>query len=106
MNGEDFQLKDDEKTAESFLKRDFVKIYQQHCAQVSDEHQSIKFFPGKILKYKQIGHAHPVFEITVGKADNTDLNVTTEITKEVIRLVNNAFAFRIQNGSFSSSFGT
>ena len=104
MNAENSQLQDDEKTAESFLKRDFVKIYHQHCAQVTDEHQSVKFFPGRNLKYKQMGHVHLVFEITVRKAGNTDLIVTTEITKEVIRLVNNAFAFRIQNGRFSSSF--
>ena len=42
-----------------------------------------------------MGNAYLEFKIRVRKADNTNLIVATKITKKVIRLVNNGFAFKI-----------
>jgi len=43
MSAEDFQLKDEEEIDNSIIKRDSVKIYHQHGAQVDDENQSGNF---------------------------------------------------------------
>ena len=44
MSAEDFQLIDDSKNDDSIIKRDFVKMYHQHGAEVNNEKQNIKFF--------------------------------------------------------------
>ena len=51
MSAEVFQLKDDQKVDDSITKRDFVKIYHQHGAEVNKENQTIKFYFGENPKY-------------------------------------------------------
>ena len=41
MSAEDFQLKDVLKTDDSSIKRDFIKIYHQHGAEVNNEKRKI-----------------------------------------------------------------
>ena len=42
MSAEDFQMIDDSKIDNSIIKRDFIKIYHQHGAEVKNENQNIK----------------------------------------------------------------
>ena len=57
MSAEDFQLIDDSRTDDSFIKTDFIKIYHKHGAEVNGENQSLKFYFGENLKYKQIDNS-------------------------------------------------
>ena len=88
MSAEDFQLIDDSKIDDSIIKRDFIKIYHQHGAEVNNENQDIKFYFGKNPNYIQIGNSHLDIEIEVRKADRNNL-----ATADEIRLVNNGLAF-------------
>ena len=49
MSVEDFQLIDDSKIDDSIKKRDFIKKYHQHGAEVNNEYQNIKFYFGEFL---------------------------------------------------------
>ena len=93
MSAEDFQLLDDEKTDNSIMKRDFVKIFDQNGQQVNDERHGIKFFFGGNLNYIQVGNGHLKFDTKIRKADNTNFVESDDVaTNDVIRLVKNAFA--------------
>ena len=101
MSAEDFQLIDDLKIDDSIIKRDFIKIYHQHGAEVNNENQNIKFYFGENLNYIQIGNAYLEIDILVRKADRTNFTDADEI-----RLVNNALAYIFQEGRISTSAGT
>ena len=101
MSAEDFQLIDDSKIDDSIIKRDFIKIYHQHGAEVNNENQNIKFYFGENLNYIQIGNAYLEIDILVRKADRTNFADADEI-----RLVNNALAYIFQEGRISTSAGT
>ena len=47
------------------MKRDFVKIYHQHGAEVINENQNIKFYFGENLNYVQIGKCYLEIDIEV-----------------------------------------
>ena len=57
MSAEAFQLIDDLKVDDSNMKRDFIKIYHQHGAEVNIENQNIKFYFGENLIDIQIGNS-------------------------------------------------
>ena len=101
MSAEDFQLIDDSKIDDSIIKRDFIKIYHQHGAEVNSENQNIKFYFGENLNYIQIGNAYLESDILVRKADATNFTNVDEI-----RLVNNALAYVFQEARLSTSAGT
>ena len=105
MSAEDFQLIDDSKIDDSIIKRDFIKIYHQHGAEVNNENQNIKFYFGENLNYIQIGNAYLEIDIEVKKAAGADPPVALE-DADNIRLVNNAFAYVFQEGRISTSAGT
>ena len=42
MSAEDFQLIDNEKSDDSIIKRDFIKLYNQSGANVNAENSQIK----------------------------------------------------------------
>ena len=69
MSAEGFQLIHDSKIDDSIIKRDFIKIYHQHGAEVNNENQNNKFFFGENLIYIQIGNSYLEFDIEVKKAD-------------------------------------
>ena len=83
------------------IKRDFIKIYHQHGAEVNNENQNNKFYFGKNLNYIQIGNSYLEIDIEVRKADGTNFANADEI-----RLVNNAFAYIFQEGRLFTSAGT
>ena len=58
MSAEDFQLIHDSKNDDSFIKRDFIKIYHQHGAEVNNKNHSNKFYFGESPNYLQIENAH------------------------------------------------
>ena len=102
MSAEDFQLIDDSKIDDSLIKRDFIKIYHQHGAEVNNENQNIKFYFGENLNYIQIGNAYLEIDIEIKK---NDPGVALEDVDN-IRLVNNAFAYIFQEGRISTSAGS
>ena len=44
-----------EKIDNSIIKRDFVKNYHQHCAQIYTENQSFIFLFRETLTYRKVG---------------------------------------------------
>ena len=101
MSAEDFQLIDDSKIDDSIIKRDFIKIYHQHGAEVNNENQNIEFYFEENLNYIQIGNAYLEIDIEVARDDGDNFADADEI-----RLVNNALAYVFQEGRLSTSAGT
>ena len=101
MSAEDFQLTDDSKVDDSIIKRDFLKIYHQHGAEVKNENQNNKFYFGENPNYMQIGNSYLEIDIEVRKADRTNF-----ANADDIRLVNNGLAYIFQEGRLSKSAGT
>ena len=92
---------DDSKIDDSIIKRDFIKIYHQHGAEVHNANQNINFDSGENLNYIQIGNAYLEIDIEVKKADRTNF-----ANADAIRLVNNGLAYIFQEGRLSTSAGT
>ena len=105
MSAEDFQLIDNEKIDDSIIKRDFIKIYHQSRANVKAEKSQIKFYFGENHNFFQEGNGYLEFDIRIRKNDNADFIIIDNNTNEVIRLVNNAFAYTIHDGRISTSAG-
>ena len=92
---------DDSKIDISIVKKDFIKIYHQHGAEVNNENQNIKFYFGENLSYIQKVNAFLEIDIEVRKADRTDFTNADEI-----RFVNNVLAYIFQEVRLSTSAGT
>ena len=105
MSAEDFQLIDNEKIDDSIIKRDFIKIYHQSGANVDAENSQIKFYFGENHNFIQVGNGYLEFDIRIRKSDNANFIVANDNTNEVIRLVNNAFAYTIHDARISTSAG-
>ena len=88
MSLEDFQLLDNEPFDNSFVKRDFTKIYHQQGAQSNQSDHNIEYIFGENNNYHQIGNGYLEFNITVRKNDTTNFHI-----EDPLRLVNNGFAF-------------
>ena len=101
MSAEDFQLIDNSKSDESNIKRDFIKLYHHHGAEVNNDNQNIKIYLGENLNYKQIGNGNLEVDIELKKVDNT---IFTNVDQ--IRLVNNGLAYMFQESQLSTSSGT
>ena len=65
MSLEDFQLLDNDVFDNGIVKRDFMKVYRQQRAQLTDPAQYIKFIFGENNKYHQIGNSYLEYGITV-----------------------------------------
>ena len=72
MSLEDFQLLDIEPFDNSIIKRDFLKIYNQHGAQLNQSDQNIEFIFGEINNYLQVSNSYLEFDITVRRKDNAN----------------------------------
>ena len=104
MSIEDFQLIDDIEIDNSIIKRDFTKIYHQQGAQLNNPDQNIDFIFGENNNnYHQIGNGYLQYDITVRKGDNSNFE---DDNADVIRLVNNAFAYTFKNASISTTSGS
>ena len=101
MSAEAFQLIDDSKIDDSLIKRDFIKLYHQHGAEVDDENQNINFFFGENLNYVHIGNVYLEIDNLVRRADGNNLDIADNN-----RLVNSGLAYIFQEGRLSTSAGT
>ena len=54
MSAVDFQLVDDEKIDHSIIKRDFVKIYYQSGADVTNGNSNVKIYIGENHNFIQV----------------------------------------------------
>ena len=86
------QKTDIESIDKSIIKRDFLKVYHQQGAGLSDPDQSIEFNFGENNIYHQYGISYLQFDITV-QDPTAGFNANAEIT-----LVNNAFAHCFKEG--------
>ena len=108
MSAEDFQLIDNEKIDDSIIKRDYIKIYHQSGANVDAENSQIKFYFGENHNFIQIGNGYLEFDIRIRTAAGRDFSITANPDPpgiDIIRLVNNAFAYTIHDARISSSSG-
>ena len=102
MSAEDFQLIDDEKIDDSIIKRDFIKIYHQSGANVDAENSQIKIYFGENPNFIQVGNGYLEFDIRVRRTDGNPFSIVAP-GNDVIRLVNNAFAYSIHDARISTS---
>ena len=101
MSIEIFQLLDNESIEKSIKKRDFTKIYYKQGAQLNQSDQNIEFIFGENNNYRQIGKACFEFDITVRKNDTTNFH-----NDDLLRFVNNAFAFCFEEARLSTNLGS
>ena len=108
MSVEDFQLIDDSKIDDSIIKRDFIKIYHQSGANVDAENSQIKFYFGENHNFIQVGNGYLEFDIRIRTAAGRDFSITANPDPpgiDIIRLVNNVFAYVIHDARISSAAG-
>ena len=95
MSAEGFQLIDIDKIDDSIKIRDFIKIYHQSGANVDAENSQIKFFFGENHNFIRVGNGYLEFDIRVRRADGKAFTIVAP-GNDIIRLINNAFAYTIQ----------
>ena len=101
MSLEDFQLLDNEPFDNSIIKRDFLKVYYQQGAQLSQSDQSIEFVFVEKNKYHQIGNGFLQFAITVRKNASASFHYD-----DPIRLVHKGFAICFKEARLSTTIGS
>ena len=104
MSAEDFQLIDIEKIDDSIIKRDFIKIYNQSGANVDAANSQIKFYFGENHFFIQVDNGYLEFDIRIRRDDGNAFSILAP-GKDIIRLVNNAFAYTIHDTRISTSAG-
>ena len=73
---------------------------------MNNHNQNVEFIFGDTNNHHQGGNSHLAFDITVRKANGNNLNFTKDpATNEVIRLVNNAFAYCFKEATLSTNGG-
>ena len=105
MSAEDFQLIDNSKIDDSIIKRDFIKIYHQSGANVDAENSQIKFYFGENHNFIQVGNGYLEFDIRVRRANGNAFAIGLAPGNDIIRLVNNAFAYTIHDARISTPAG-
>ena len=101
MSIEDFQLTDETTIDTSIIKRDYTKIYHQHQANLNDSNQNVEFIWGENNNYHQNGKAYLQYDINVRRAGGADFT-----NADVIRLINNAFAYCFREATLSFTGGS
>ena len=91
---------DDSKIDGSIIKRDFVKIYHQHGAEVNVENQNIKFYFRENLNFIQRSSGYLKID---PEAKKTDIASFTKADQ--FRLVNFGLAYILQEARSSTSSG-
>ena len=100
MSAQDFQLIDTEKIEVSFIKRDFIKVYHQSGANVDAEKSQTKVYIGENQNCFKAGDGYLEFHKRIRLVNDSKF-----VDGNVIRLVNNAFAYTIQDDRISTSAG-
>ena len=99
---------DDSKIDDSIIKRDFIKIYHQPGANVDAENSQIKFYFGENHNFIQVGNGYLEFDIRIRTAAGRDFSIAANPDPpgiDIIRLVNNVFAYVIHDARISSAAG-
>ena len=104
MSAEDFQLIDTEKIDDSIIKRDFIKVYHQSGANIDAESSQTKFYSNENHNFIQVGNGYSEFDISVRRADGNPFTIVAP-GNDIIRLVNNAFAYTIHDARISTFSG-
>ena len=96
---------DIEKFDQSFIKRDFFKIYHQQGANLDSFDEKVEVIFGENKNYHQIGNAYLQYEIIVEivEANQADRIL---IDGDTTRLVNNAFAYCFKETKWSTTGGS
>ena len=99
MSAEDFQLIDNEKIDDSVIKQDFIKIYHQSGANVDAENSQIKFHFGENHNFNKVDNGYIEFDKRVRRVDGNAFRIAVNDgdPNDLIRLVNNAFAYTIHD---------
>ena len=79
MSAAIFQLIDEERTDNSIIKRDYIKLDHQRGAQVDDENQIIKIFFVENLNYMHMRNGYLDFDEKIRKADKTHFIVSKDV---------------------------
>ena len=104
MSAVDFRLIDDEKLDDSLLKQDFINFYHQSVADVNKENSNIKFYFGESHNFIQVGNGYLESDVKIGNDNNDNFSITAP-GHDIIRLVNNAFAYTLHDARLSTSAG-
>ena len=104
MSGRDFQLVYDEKNDDSIIKRDSIKFYHHTGADIKNENSNSQFYFGGNHNFNQIGNGYLECNKKPRKHNNDNFLITAP-GYDVIRLVNNTFAYTIHNARISTSSG-
>ena len=91
MSTVDFQLLDEEKKDDSFIKQDFIKKYHQSGPNVGNENSNTNFYFGETHYCLQVDNGYLEIDIKIRKAD-----IANFANADVIRIIINAFASTIQ----------
>ena len=101
MSIEDFQLIDETTIDTSIIKIDYTKIYHQQGANINDSNQNVEFIRGENNNYHQNGNAYLQYDITLNRGGGADF-----MDADVIRLVNNAFAYCVKEATLAFTGGS
>ena len=101
MSVEVFQLLDNDPLDNSINKRDFTKIYHRQGDQLNQSDQIIEFIFVENNNYHQIGNTYLEFNNTVRINDDTKIHYD-----DLVRLVNNGFAFCFKRARLSTTIGS
>ena len=104
MSLEDFQLIDNEPIDNSFVKRDYTKVYHQSGANLNDSNQNVEFIFIENNNYHQVGNAYLEFDITIRKAVAAPADPNFAKADQ-IRLINNAFAYCFTQATLTTTGG-
>ena len=85
----------------SIVKRDFLKVYHQHKAQLNQLDENIEFTFGENNNYHQIGNGYLEFHITVRNSDGTNFHY-----EDPLRFINIGFAFCSKEGRLSTTLSS
>ena len=87
------------------MKRDFLKLYHQQAANLSNSDRNVEFIFGENSNYHQIGKTYLQNEFIIEKevADAVDIFLVND---DVIRLVKNAFAYCFKETRLSTNGGS
>ena len=105
MSLEDFQFLDIEATDNSITEGDFLKVYLQKAANLTDSDQKIELIPGENNDYHQIGNAYLQYKIAAEK-DVANAAHRLPVDRDVIRLLSNAFAYCFTEARLSATGGS
>ena len=96
MSAVDFQLVNDERIDDSIIERDFMKINHQFGADVNNQNSNINFYCGESQTFIQVGSGYLEFDIRSRRANNSNFG-----DADVVRIINNAFAYTIHDARIS-----